>query len=50
MCAGLHLARLEMEVMVEALAEADAGLTAGEPVMGDNRGLYGFAGLPFRID
>ena len=50
MCAGLHLARLEMEVMVEALADADARLTAGEPVMGDNRGLYGFAGLPFRID
>ena len=50
MCAGLHLARLEMEVMVEALAEADARLTAGEPVMGDNRGLYGFAGLPFLID
>ena len=50
MCAGLHLARLEMEVMVEALAEADARLTAGEPVMGGNRGLYGFAGLPFRID
>ena len=50
MCAGLHLARLEMEVMVEALADADARLTAGEPIMGDNRGLYGFAGLPFRID
>ena len=50
MCAGLHLARLEMEVMVEALVEAGARLTAGEPVMGDNRGLYGFAALPFRID
>ena len=50
MCAGLHLARMEMEVLVEALMEADATLTAGPPVMGDNRGLYGFAELPYRID
>ena len=50
MCAGLHLARLEMEVLVEALAEADAKLTAGDPIMGANRGLYGYAELPYRID
>ena len=49
MCAGLHLARMEMEVMVEAMAEADAELTAGPPVMGANRGLFGFAELPYRI-
>ncbi len=50
MCAGLHLARMEMEVLVEVLAEADATLSAGPPVMGDNRGLYGFSELPYRID
>ena len=39
-----------MEVLLEALVEADAALTAGAPVMGVNRGLYGFTELPFRID
>ena len=50
MCAGMHLARLEMEVLVEALVEADARLEAGGPVPGTNRGLFGFAGLPYRIE
>ena len=50
MCAGLHLARLEMEVLVEALVEADVALTAGSPVMGTNRGLFGYAELPYRVD
>lgn len=49
MCAGMHLARLEMEVLVEALIEADAKLEAGEPELGANAGLYGFTKLPFRI-
>lgn len=49
MCAGMHLARIEMEVLLEALVEARVNLTAGEPVMGTNRGLFGFAKLPFRI-
>ena len=49
-CAGMHLARLEMEVLLEALVEADAALTAGPPVMGTNRGLFGFAELPSRSD
>lgn len=49
-CAGMHMARLEMEVMLEALLEAGARLQAGEPTMGTNRGLYGFASLPLRID
>jgi cytochrome P450 len=50
LCAGMHLARLEMEVMLEALLESDAKIWAGKPVMGTNRGLFGFASLPFRID
>jgi len=50
LCAGMHLARLEMEVMLEALLETNAEISAGKPVMGTNRGLFGFASLPFRID
>lgn len=50
MCAGMHLARLEMEVMLEALLEADVTLTAGVPRVGVNRGLFGYVNLPFRID
>lgn len=45
MCGGQHLARLEMEVMVEALVERCATIAAGEPEVGANRGLYGFTGL-----
>lgn len=50
MCAGLNLARLEMEVLLEAMVEADVTLTAGAPVMGVNAGLFGFRALPFRLD
>jgi cytochrome P450 len=50
MCAGLHLARIEMEVLLEALVEAGVELTAGDPVPGTNCGLFGFAELPFRLD
>lgn len=50
MCAGMHLARIEMEVILEALLEADVTLTAGEPVQGTNAGLYGFTKLPLRLD
>ena len=50
MCAGMHLARIEMEVLLEALVEADVQLTVGDPVMGVNAGLFGFRELPFRLD
>jgi cytochrome P450 len=50
MCAGMNLARLEMEVMLEALIEADARLTVGTPTVGANRGLFGFTDLPFHIE
>lgn len=49
MCAGLYLARMEMEVMLEALVESGATLRAGEPVASANKGLFGFAALPFEI-
>ena len=41
MCGGMHLARLEMEVMLEALVEHCAEIEAEKWVMGANRGLYG---------
>jgi cytochrome P450 len=47
--AGMHLARTEMEVLLEALVEARVTLSAGEPVRGTNRGLFGFTELPFEI-
>lgn len=49
MCAGMHLARIEMEVLLEALVEAGVSLKSGEPEMGSNAGLFGFAALPFRL-
>lgn len=49
MCAGMHLARLEMEVLLEALVETDVELAAAAPVVGANRGLYGFTSLPFEL-
>ncbi|KRB86746.1 hypothetical protein ASE00_08700 [Sphingomonas sp. Root710] len=50
MCAGVHLARLEMEVMLEALVEADVSLSSAPPTPGINRGLFGYTELPLRID
>jgi cytochrome P450 len=50
MCAGMHLARIEMEVLLEAMIDSNVRLTVGEPVMGTNAGLFGFTDLPFRID
>lgn len=50
MCAGMHLARIEMEVLLEALVEARVDLSAGVPQMGTNAGLFGFTELPFRIE
>jgi len=50
MCAGMHLARIEMEVLLEALVEAHVTLGCEEPMRGTNRGLFGFTALPFQID
>lgn len=50
MCAGMHLARIEMEVLLEALVEAGITLASGEPTVGTNAGLFGFTSLPLRIE
>lgn len=49
MCGGQHLARMEMEVMLEALVERGVEIEADDPEIGANRGLYGFASLPFEL-
>ena len=49
LCGGLHLAKLEMEVMLEALLEHCATIEVGEPEVGTNRGLYGFVRLPLEL-
>ena len=48
-CGGMHLAKLEMEVLLEALVENVDSLAADEPVVGANRGLYGMESLPMRM-
>jgi cytochrome P450 len=50
MCAGMHLARIEMEVLLETLVETRVTLLAGKPTPGANQGLFGFTELPYRID
>jgi cytochrome P450 len=49
MCAGLYLARMEMEVMLEALVESGATPRTGAPVVGANKGLFGFTKLPYEL-
>lgn len=49
MCGGMHLAKLEMEVLLEAMIERVAHIEVGEPVVGINRGLYGFDSLPIHL-
>jgi cytochrome P450 len=50
MCAGMHLARLEMEVLTEALLESSVSIEVGVPTLGVNRGLFGYAKLPMRLE
>lgn len=49
MCAGMTLARMEMEVLLEVLVEARMDLIAGTPTPGENAGLYGFTALPMKM-
>jgi cytochrome P450 len=48
-CGGMHLAKVEMEVLLEALLERVDRIEVGEPVVGVNQGLYGFTALPMRL-
>ena len=48
-CGGQHLARMEMEVMLEALVERCTLIKTSEPEIGTNRGLYGFTRLSFEL-
>lgn len=49
LCGGMNLARLEMELLLESLIEHIDRIEVDEPVLGDNRGLYGLASLPIRL-
>ncbi|QIP01088.1 cytochrome P450 [Bradyrhizobium symbiodeficiens] len=49
MCAGLHLARLEMTALLEVLVERVAGFRIGEPVLAMNNVLRGLASLPVQV-
>lgn len=49
MCAGLHLARLEMTALLEVLVEKVERFEIGEPVLALNNVLRGLALLPVRV-
>jgi len=49
MCAGLHLARLEMTALLEVLVQRVAGFRIGEPVLAMNNVLRGLASLPVQV-
>lgn len=49
MCIGMHLAKLEMEVLLEALIENVDRIEVDDPVPSSNGGLYGFDSLQMRL-
>lgn len=49
MCAGMHLAKLEMEVLLQVLIEQVEHIEVGEPIVGSNQGLYGFDAVPIKL-
>lgn len=49
MCAGLHLARLEMTALLEVLVEKVRHFDIGEPMLALNNVLRGLASLPVRV-
>jgi cytochrome P450 len=49
MCAGLHLARLEMAALLEVFVEKVARFEIGEPMLALNNVLRGLASLPVRV-
>ncbi len=49
MCAGMHLAKLEMEALLHALVRHVRRIEIGEPVISLNRSLYTLEKLPIRL-
>lgn len=49
LCAGMNLARIEMETLLEALVQHVERIEADEPTLGTNRGLFGIDELPMRL-
>ncbi|MEZ5922058.1 MAG: cytochrome P450 [Parvularculaceae bacterium] len=49
MCVGMHLAKLEMELLLEALLDNVEAIEADAPEFGVNAGLYGIDRLPMRL-
>lgn len=49
MCAGLHLARLEMTALLEVLVERVHRFEIGQPVLAFNNVLRGLASLPVQV-
>ncbi len=49
MCAGMHLAKLEMEVLLEALVENVSAIEVDDARFGTNKGLYSLETLPMRL-
>lgn len=49
LCAGMYLARLEMEVMLEALIEQVDKIEVDAPVYGTNQGLFGLESVQVRL-
>lgn len=49
LCAGMNLARLEMEVLLEIMVGNISRIEVGEPQFGTNLGLYGIDRLPMRL-
>lgn len=48
-CVGMHLARLEMELLLESIVRQVGALEAGEPRFAYNNVLQGFKNLPMRF-
>jgi cytochrome P450 len=49
-CAGMHLARLEMEILLAALLRRVSGIKVGKPELLKNNVLQGFKALPAQFD
>lgn len=49
MCVGMHLARLEMEALLEALVARVGTIAVGEPTIALNNTIHAFASLPVSV-